>query len=64
MSKLNQLADLGQAVWFDYIRRSFVASGSIGVAEAPPSASAWPLNATTVTSSSSSVDTVLSGDDG
>jgi len=27
MTKLHELATLGQAVWFDYIRRSFMASG-------------------------------------
>jgi transaldolase/glucose-6-phosphate isomerase len=29
MTKLNQLADLGQAIWFDFIRRSFITSGDL-----------------------------------
>ncbi len=29
MTKLHQLAKLGQAIWFDYIRRSFLASGDL-----------------------------------
>ena len=29
MTKLHQLADLGQAIWYDYIRRSFIASGEL-----------------------------------
>jgi transaldolase/glucose-6-phosphate isomerase len=29
MTKLHQLADLGQAIWFDYIRRSFITSGDL-----------------------------------
>lgn len=29
MSKLDKLADLGQAVWMDYIRRSFITSGEL-----------------------------------
>ncbi len=29
MNKLNELAELGQAVWLDYIRRSFIASGEL-----------------------------------
>jgi transaldolase len=29
MTNLHALADLGQAVWFDFIRRSFVASGEL-----------------------------------
>ncbi|MBN1178605.1 MAG: bifunctional transaldolase/phosoglucose isomerase [Anaerolineae bacterium] len=29
MTKLNQLAELGQAVWLDFIRRSFVTSGDL-----------------------------------
>ena len=29
MSKLHKLAHLGQAIWFDYIRRSFIASGEL-----------------------------------
>jgi transaldolase len=29
MSRLNQLSELGQAVWFDYIRRSFTRSGDL-----------------------------------
>jgi transaldolase len=29
MSKLNALADLGQSVWYDYIRRAFIASGEL-----------------------------------
>ena len=28
-TKLHQLADLGQAIWYDYIRRSFIASGEL-----------------------------------
>ena len=31
MSKLRQLADLGQTVWLDYIRRSFITSGDLQV---------------------------------
>ncbi|MFC1879093.1 bifunctional transaldolase/phosoglucose isomerase [Chloroflexota bacterium] len=30
MSKLNQLAGLGQAIWLDYIRRSFTEAGELG----------------------------------
>jgi len=29
MSKLNELTELGQAVWFDYIRRSFTRAGDL-----------------------------------
>lgn len=29
MSKLNQLAELGQSIWYDYIRRSFINSGEL-----------------------------------
>ncbi len=29
MSKLHELAELGQAVWLDYIRRSFIVSGDL-----------------------------------
>lgn len=29
MNKMNKLADLGQAIWFDYIRRSFISSGEL-----------------------------------
>jgi transaldolase/glucose-6-phosphate isomerase len=29
MTKLYQLADLGQAIWLDYIRRSFITSGDL-----------------------------------
>ena len=29
MTKLHQLADLGQAIWLDYIRRSFITSGEL-----------------------------------
>ena len=29
MSKLHELARLGQAIWFDYIRRSFITSGEL-----------------------------------
>ncbi len=29
MTKLHQLADLGQAIWLDYIRRSFITSGDL-----------------------------------
>ncbi len=29
MNKLSELAELGQAVWLDYIRRSFIASGEL-----------------------------------
>jgi len=29
MTKLHQLADLGQAIWYDYIRRPFIASGEL-----------------------------------
>jgi transaldolase len=29
MSKLNELAELGQAVWVDYIRRTFITSGDL-----------------------------------
>jgi len=29
MSKLKQLANLGQSIWFDYIRRSFIANGDL-----------------------------------
>ena len=29
MTKLNELTDLGQAVWLDYIRRSFIRSGDL-----------------------------------
>ena len=27
MSKLHELAQLGQSIWYDYIRRSFITSG-------------------------------------
>jgi len=30
MTKLHELAELGQAIWLDYIRRSFIASGGLG----------------------------------
>jgi transaldolase len=30
MTKMHDLAELGQAVWLDYIRRSFTASGKLG----------------------------------
>ena len=30
MTRLHELADLGQAVWFDFIRRSFTESGKLG----------------------------------
>lgn len=30
MSRLKQLADLGQSVWLDYIRRAFIESGELG----------------------------------
>jgi transaldolase/glucose-6-phosphate isomerase len=29
MTKLNELADLGQAIWLDFIRRSFITSGEL-----------------------------------
>jgi len=29
MTKLNELAELGQAIWLDYIRRSFITSGDL-----------------------------------
>src|SRR5262249_32484259 len=29
MTKLHELADLGQAIWLDYIRRSFIRSGDL-----------------------------------
>ncbi|MFQ5594304.1 MAG: bifunctional transaldolase/phosoglucose isomerase [Anaerolineae bacterium] len=29
MTKLHELANLGQAIWFDYIRRSFITSGEL-----------------------------------
>jgi transaldolase/glucose-6-phosphate isomerase len=29
VTKLHELADLGQAIWFDYIRRSFITSGDL-----------------------------------
>jgi transaldolase/glucose-6-phosphate isomerase len=29
MTKLHELSDLGQAIWLDYIRRSFIASGEL-----------------------------------
>ncbi|MGA9350107.1 MAG: transaldolase family protein [Anaerolineae bacterium] len=29
MTKIHQLADLGQAIWLDYIRRSFIVSGDL-----------------------------------
>jgi transaldolase/glucose-6-phosphate isomerase len=29
MARLHELADLGQAIWFDYIRRSFITSGGL-----------------------------------
>jgi transaldolase/glucose-6-phosphate isomerase len=29
MTKLHELADLGQAIWLDYIRRSFITSGEL-----------------------------------
>ncbi len=29
MSKLNELANLGQSIWFDYIRRSLITSGEL-----------------------------------
>ena len=29
MTKLHELADLGQAIWLDYIRRSFITSGDL-----------------------------------
>jgi len=30
MAKLKELTDLGQAIWLDYIRRSFITSGELG----------------------------------
>ncbi len=29
MSKLNQLADIGQSIWYDYIRRQFITGGEL-----------------------------------
>jgi transaldolase len=29
MTKLHELADIGQAIWFDYIRRSLITSGEL-----------------------------------
>ncbi len=29
MSKMNKLAEIGQAIWLDYIRRSFIRSGEL-----------------------------------
>src|SRR5712691_18607 len=29
MTKLHELAKLGQAIWYDYIRRSFITSGEL-----------------------------------
>lgn len=29
MSKIKELADLGQSIWYDYIRRSFITSGEL-----------------------------------
>jgi len=29
MSKIKELAHLGQSIWFDYIRRSFITSGEL-----------------------------------
>ncbi len=29
MTKLHELANLGQAIWLDYIRRSFITSGEL-----------------------------------
>src|SRR5690606_25166988 len=29
MTKIHELADLGQAIWLDYIRRSFITSGEL-----------------------------------
>ena len=29
MTKLHELASLGQAIWLDYVRRSFIASGEL-----------------------------------
>ena len=29
MTKLHQLAQLGQAVWLDFLRRSFIESGEL-----------------------------------
>ena len=29
MTKIQELADLGQAIWLDYIRRSFITSGGL-----------------------------------
>ncbi len=29
MSKIRELADLGQSIWYDYIRRSFITSGEL-----------------------------------
>ncbi len=29
MTKLHELADLGQAIWLDYIRRSFIQHGDL-----------------------------------
>jgi hypothetical protein len=29
MTKIHQLADLGQAIWLDYIHRSFIVSGDL-----------------------------------
>ncbi len=29
MSKLHELSKLGQSIWYDYIRRSFITSGEL-----------------------------------
>src|SRR6516225_4363673 len=29
MTKMHELAQLGQAIWYDYIRRAFIASGDL-----------------------------------
>ena len=30
MTKLHELAELGQAIWLDYLRRSFIEHGDVG----------------------------------
>jgi len=30
MTKLHELAELGQAIWLDYLRRSFIEQGDLG----------------------------------
>ena len=29
MSKLNQLAEIGQSIWYDYISRQFITGGEL-----------------------------------